>query len=59
MIGMELVKDRASKAPAKELCDAVIHRAFHNGLHPALLRHEHRALHAAAPDHETARWTRP
>ena len=32
MIGMELVKDRASRAPAKELCDAVIHRAFHNGL---------------------------
>jgi 4-aminobutyrate aminotransferase len=32
MIGMELVKDRASRAPAKELCDGVIHRAFHNGL---------------------------
>jgi len=32
MIGMELVKDRTSRAPAKELCDAVIHRAFHNGL---------------------------
>jgi 4-aminobutyrate aminotransferase len=32
MIGMELVHDRASRAPAKELCDAVIHRAFHNGL---------------------------
>jgi 4-aminobutyrate aminotransferase len=32
MIGMELVKDRASRTPAKELCDAVIHRAFHNGL---------------------------
>jgi len=32
MIGMELVTDRASRAPAKELCDAVIHRAFHNGL---------------------------
>ena len=32
MIGMELVKDRASRAPAKELCDAVIRRAFHNGL---------------------------
>jgi 4-aminobutyrate aminotransferase len=32
MIGMELVKDRASRAPAKDLCDAVIHRAFHNGL---------------------------
>jgi 4-aminobutyrate aminotransferase len=32
MIGMEFVEDRASRAPAKELCDAVIHRAFHNGL---------------------------
>jgi len=32
MIGMELVADRASRAPAKDLCDAVIHRAFHNGL---------------------------
>jgi 4-aminobutyrate aminotransferase len=32
MIGMELVTDRASRAPAKELCDAVVHRAFRNGL---------------------------
>jgi 4-aminobutyrate aminotransferase len=32
MIGMELVRDRASRAPAKDLCDAVVHRAFHNGL---------------------------
>jgi 4-aminobutyrate aminotransferase len=32
MIGMELVEDRTSRAPAKELCDAVIHRAFQNGL---------------------------
>ena len=32
MIGMELVKDRDSKAPAKELADAVVTRAFHNGL---------------------------
>jgi 4-aminobutyrate aminotransferase len=32
MIGVELVKDRASKTPAKELADAVLHRAFHNGL---------------------------
>jgi 4-aminobutyrate aminotransferase len=31
-IGMELVKDPVSKIPAKELCDAVITRAFHNGL---------------------------
>jgi 4-aminobutyrate aminotransferase len=31
-IGMELVKDRASKIAAKELCDATITRAFHNGL---------------------------
>ncbi len=32
MIGLELVKDRSSRTPAKELCDAVVHRAFHNGL---------------------------
>jgi 4-aminobutyrate aminotransferase len=31
-IGMELVTDRVSKLPAKKLCDAVITRAFHNGL---------------------------
>ena len=31
-IGMELVNDRASKAPAKELCEAVITRAFYNGM---------------------------
>jgi 4-aminobutyrate aminotransferase len=31
-IGMELVTDRASKVPAKDLCDATITRAFHNGL---------------------------
>ncbi len=33
MIGMELVKDRTSRVPAKELCEAIIvTRAFHNGL---------------------------
>ena len=32
MIGMELVEDRVTKAPATALCDAVINRAFHNGL---------------------------
>ncbi len=32
MIGMELVKDGASRAPAKELCEAVLTRAFHHGL---------------------------
>jgi len=32
MIGMELVTDRASKVPAKKLCDALITRAYHNGL---------------------------
>jgi len=32
MIGIELVTDRTSRAPARELCDAVLHRAFHNGL---------------------------
>jgi 4-aminobutyrate aminotransferase len=31
-IGMELVKDRVLKTPAKEWCDATITRAFHNGL---------------------------
>ncbi|MDE1923049.1 MAG: acetyl ornithine aminotransferase family protein [Gammaproteobacteria bacterium] len=32
MIGMELVSDRLTKEPAKALCEAVITRAFHNGL---------------------------
>jgi 4-aminobutyrate aminotransferase len=32
MIGVELVTDRVSKAPAKKLCDDLITRAFHNGL---------------------------
>ncbi|MGH8175875.1 MAG: acetyl ornithine aminotransferase family protein [Steroidobacter sp.] len=32
MLAMELIEDRASKAPAKELCDRLITRAFHNGL---------------------------
>ena len=32
MIGVELVKDRTSKAPAKELASAVVNRAYHNGL---------------------------
>ena len=32
MIGMELVTDRASKAPAKELCDRIVDRAYYNGL---------------------------
>jgi 4-aminobutyrate aminotransferase len=32
MIGMELVADRASREPARGLCDAVIRRAFQNGL---------------------------
>lgn len=32
MLGMELVEDRGSRKPAKDLCDAVITRAFHNGL---------------------------
>lgn len=32
MIGMELVKERQAKTPAKALCDALITRAFHNGL---------------------------
>ncbi|HEX4243122.1 MAG TPA: acetyl ornithine aminotransferase family protein [Steroidobacteraceae bacterium] len=32
MIGMELVKDRAGKEPARKLCDALVTRAYHNGL---------------------------
>src|SRR5271165_5053607 len=32
MIGMELVTDRAARRPAKMLCDALITRAYHNGL---------------------------
>jgi 4-aminobutyrate aminotransferase len=32
MIGMELVTDRATRTPAKALCEAVLTRAFHNGL---------------------------
>jgi 4-aminobutyrate aminotransferase len=32
MIGMELVVDRATREPAKALCDTVITRAYHNGL---------------------------
>ncbi len=32
MIGAELVADRGTKAPARRLCDALITRAFHNGL---------------------------
>ncbi|HTA64542.1 MAG TPA: acetyl ornithine aminotransferase family protein [Xanthomonadaceae bacterium] len=32
MIGMELIENAAAKSPARELCDAVITRAFHNGL---------------------------
>ena len=32
MIGMELVKDPATKAPARALCDALLTRAYHQGL---------------------------
>ncbi|MBS0373431.1 MAG: acetyl ornithine aminotransferase family protein [Proteobacteria bacterium] len=32
MVGMELVVDRASRKPARELCDALVTRAYHNGL---------------------------
>jgi 4-aminobutyrate aminotransferase len=32
MIGMELVTDQATRTPAKALCDALITRAYHNGL---------------------------
>lgn len=32
MIGMELVEDRTTKTPAARLSEAVVRRAFHNGL---------------------------
>ncbi len=32
MIGMELVERDAARTPAKALCDALVTRAFHNGL---------------------------
>ncbi len=32
MIGMELVTDRASRQPARALCERLITRAYHNGL---------------------------
>ena len=32
MLGMELVTDRGTNTPAKKLCDALITRAYHNGL---------------------------
>jgi 4-aminobutyrate aminotransferase len=32
MIGIEIVEDRATRKPAKELRDRIIDRAFHNGL---------------------------
>jgi 4-aminobutyrate aminotransferase len=32
MIGLEFVKDPATKEPAKKFVEAVIHEAFHNGL---------------------------
>jgi 4-aminobutyrate aminotransferase len=32
MIGMELVSDRSSRKPAKQLCERVLTRAYHNGL---------------------------
>jgi 4-aminobutyrate aminotransferase len=32
MIGMELVTERASRTPARALCETLLTRAFHNGL---------------------------
>ncbi|HMN44048.1 MAG TPA: acetyl ornithine aminotransferase family protein [Povalibacter sp.] len=32
MLGMELVEDRSTKAPAAKLCESIVTRAFHNGL---------------------------
>ena len=50
MLGMELVESRTTKAPARELVDRLITRAFHNGLLT-----EHGALHAAAHDQHRSR----
>jgi 4-aminobutyrate aminotransferase len=32
MIGMELVKDRQTKEPAKTVCDELVRKAFQKGL---------------------------
>ena len=32
MIGVELVEDKATRRPAKALCERLLHRAFQNGL---------------------------
>ncbi len=32
MIGMELIEPDAERTPARALCDAVVTRAYHNGL---------------------------
>ena len=32
MIGMELIKSDVERTPARELCDALVTRAYHNGL---------------------------
>jgi 4-aminobutyrate aminotransferase len=32
MLGMELVENRTSKVPAAKLCDALVTRAYYNGL---------------------------
>jgi 4-aminobutyrate aminotransferase len=32
MIGMELVKDPTTKEPARSICNALVRRAFQNGL---------------------------
>jgi 4-aminobutyrate aminotransferase len=32
MIGMELIESDVERTPARELCDALVTRAYHNGL---------------------------
>jgi 4-aminobutyrate aminotransferase len=32
MIGMELIEPDAERTPARALCDALVTRAYHNGL---------------------------
>ena len=47
MIGVEFVKDRKTKEPAKELCDRIVDLAFERGLLMLELRQERRS--ASAP----------
>ena len=50
MIGIELVKDRTSKTPAKEALRCIDHPRVSQRAHFTVMRTEHGALHAAADD---------